>query len=469
MKKKRKKGISPAMTIMLCAIVLLTAVLCIMQYAKYQKKVADAEQKASLTENDGDNSGTQQNVDDAEQNTEKDTDTNTNTDANADANTDTDAAADGAPESDAAENEENTGESRNVPQTELERRVEEKLDEMTLEEKVAQMFIVTPDALTGVDGVTAAGETTRLALEQYPVGGLVYFEKNLNTSEKVQNMLSMTQEYSMNRIGVQTFLAVDEEGGTVRRISGKGDFQAELIGNMADIGATGEPNQAYETGKTIGTYLGALGFNLNFAPDADVLNSEDNAIWAKRSFGMDPEMVGQMVAAEVRGLQETGVLATLKHFPGHGSAETDSHKGMAVVDKSKEELLADDWVPFRAGIDAEAGMVMVGHISVPKVIGDNTPSSLSYRMVTEILRNELGYDGLVVTDALNMGAVTEQYSSSQAAAKAVMAGVDLILMPVDFQEAYQGVLDAVERESITPERIDASVRRILRVKMAWNA
>lgn len=438
MKKKRKRKMGLPAAIMICVIILLAAVLCVVLYAQGHKNQTSGKKTEDTGSNNADNEQT-------------------------DAGSDVDADLQ-VPEE--TENGEQTGGASSTADSELNAKIEEKIAQMTLEEKVAQLFIITPDALTGVDGVTAAGDTTKQALQQYPVGGLIYFEQNLDRTEQVKTMLENVQTYSVERIGLPAILVVDEEGGTVRRISGKGEFGIEAVPDMADIGASGDTDQAYETGKTIGTYLGELGFNLDFAPVADVLDAPDNAIWARRSFGMDSALDGQMVAAQVRGMQDAGVLATLKHFPGHGSARTDSHDGMAVVDKSKEELASSDWIPFQSGIEAGAGVVMVGHISVPAVIGDDTPSSLSYRMVTEILRNELGYTGVVVTDALNMGAVTQRYTSEAAAVKAVMAGVDMILMPADFSKAYYGILDAVNRESISEERINESLRRILRVKMA---
>lgn len=445
MKKKKKRSVGLAAGIMICAIVLLCGVLVMVTYAQKQKEppvFGDQEEQTEKTEpiqeiqpeqSGEDPSGTKPEISKAKQQ----------------------VAEDQKPE-DQASGRTGAADSR----------VEEKLKGMSLEEKVAQLFILTPEALTGAGKVTAAGEKTKEAIDRYPVGGLVYFEGNLNSPRQVQDMLSGVQEYAKERIGIPMFLAVDEEGGTVRRISGRSSFGIEKIPDMAEIGASGDDSQAYEVGKTIGGYLKELGFNLDFAPVADVLDSEDNSLWSRRSFGMDADLTGEMVAQEVRGMQEAGVLAAVKHFPGHGSARTDSHEGIAVVDKSWEELKESDIVPFAAGIEAGAQVVMAGHLSVPQVVGDDTPSSLSYRMITEILRNELGYEGLVVTDALNMGAVTDQYPAEKAAVKAVMAGADLLLMPEDFSLAYQGILDAVKRGSITERRLDESVKRILSVKFA---
>lgn len=336
---------------------------------------------------------------------------------------------------------------------------------MTLEQKVAQMFMVTPDALTGVDGVTAAGETTKNSYTQYPVGGLIYMAKNLTGTDQTTEMLSNMKAYSQEITGLPVFLGVDEEGGTVARIASNSAFGVTDVGNMSDIGATGDAQNAYNVGSTIGAYLNTLGFNMDFAPVADVLSNPDNTVVKDRSFGSDAQLVADMACQELLGLKEYGILGVVKHFPGHGATTEDSHDGMATVDKSLEELQANELVPFQKAIDNGAQVIMVGHISVPQVTGDDTPSSLSSVMVTNVLREQMGFDGIVITDALNMGAVAERYTSAEAAVAAVNAGVDIILMPEDFNAAYQAVLDAVADGTISEERINESVVRIVKVKL----
>lgn len=351
------------------------------------------------------------------------------------------------------------------PQT-LEEQVEQYLGDMTLEEKVAQLFVITPEAITHVETVTAAGETTRKAMEEYPVGGFVYMKANLVSESQTRKMLGNVQEYAQEITGLPVFLSVDEEGGTVARVAKNDGFSVEDVGDMADIGASGDTGKAYEVGETIGTYLSDLGFNLDFAPDADVLTNPDNAVIGVRSFGSDSQLVSDMVLAEMDGLSDAGVLSCVKHFPGHGGTAGDTHEGYAYTDKTLDELKAAELVPFAAAVEAEVPFVMVSHISVPQVIGDNTPSSLSETMVSEVLRDQLGYDGIVITDALNMGAIAENYSSSEAAVRALSAGVDMLLMPADFESAYNGVLQAVEDGTLSEARIDDSVRRILQVKLS---
>lgn len=342
--------------------------------------------------------------------------------------------------------------------------VEEIMERMTLEEKVLQLFMVTPEALTGVDEVYAAGAKTEESINRYPVGGIVYFKQNLRSPEQVTDMLTRTQKYFRDRIGVEAFLAVDEEGGQVARISGREEFGVASFPDMSEIGASGEPQRAYEVGDKIGTYLADLGFNMDFAPVADVLTNPENTVVARRSFGTDGAVTAAFSNEVVKGLQSHGVSAVLKHFPGHGGTAADSHEGYAATERTLEELTAEDFVPFKEGIDAGARFIMSGHIAAPAVTGDDTPTSLSSKMLTEILRQTMGYNGIIITDALNMGAVTSSYSSAEAAVKALQAGNDMLLMPENFQEAYQGVLAAVHDGRLSEERIDQSVERILKVK-----
>ena len=339
------------------------------------------------------------------------------------------------------------------------------LESMTLEEKVCQLFMITPEALTGVGTVVQAGTSTKNAIDQYPVGGLIYFSQNLQDPGQTRTMLANTQQYAKERTGFPIFLSVDEEGGQVARVGSNPAFGVEKIGNMSDVGSRGDTQEAYEVGSTIGAYLSDLGFNMDAAPDTDVLTNPDNQVVKYRSFSSDPQLVTEMAASELKGLNEQGIIGMYKHFPGHGGTTDDSHEGYAYVDDTLEELKSGAFVPFQDGIDNGIQVIMVSHISCPNVTGDNTPATLSKMMITDILRNDMGFDGMVITDAMNMGAITARYSSSEAAVAALNAGVDMLLMPEDFQSAYQGVLDAVKDGTVSEERIDESVQRILEVKL----
>lgn len=339
------------------------------------------------------------------------------------------------------------------------------LESMTLEEKVCQLFMITPEALTGVGTVVQAGTSTKNAIDQYPVGGLIYFSQNLQDPGQTRTMLANTQQYAKERTGFPIFLSVDEEGGQVARVGSNPAFGVEKIGNMSDVGSRGDTQEAYEVGSTIGAYLSDLGFNMDAAPDTDVLTNPDNQVVKYRSFSSDPQLVTEMAASELRGLNEQGIIGMYKHFPGHGGTTDDSHEGYAYVDDTLEELKSGAFVPFQDGVDNGIQVIMVSHISCPNVTGDNTPATLSKMMITDILRNDMGFDGMVITDAMNMGAITARYSSSEAAVAALNAGVDMLLMPEDFQSAYQGVLGAVKDGTVSEERIDESVRRILELKL----
>lgn len=353
--------------------------------------------------------------------------------------------------------------SQNIP--DKTDKVQQIVDSMSLEEKVAQLFLVQPEAIVDIGTATAAGDATKQAINKTPVGGFVYFSDNLQSEQQVQDMLRNVQKYSEDRIGLPAFLSVDEEGGTVARVASTGRFDVADVGDMAKIGASGDVQQARQAGETIGSYLSELGFNLDFAPDADVLTNPDNTVVKKRSFGSDPQVVSDMSLAVAQGLAQHQVYSVYKHFPGHGATAGDTHQGYAYTDKTLDELKQSELIPFENAIQNNAAFIMAAHISAPRVTGDDTPASLSKTMITDILRGQMGYDGIVVTDAMNMGAVTEQYTSAQAAVKALQAGADLVLMPEDFQEAYQGVLDAVKDGTLTEQRINESVTRIVKVKV----
>ena len=352
----------------------------------------------------------------------------------------------------------------------LEAAVQETLDRLTLEEKVAQLFVITPESLAGTDSDAAyAGEATRNAFDTYPVGGLIYMGENLLSRDQAEEMLSETRTISRDRIGLTPFLCVDEEGGTVARISGVEGFDIEAYPDMSEVGASGDPERARSIGTEMGEYLRDLGFNVDFAPVADVLTNSENTVVKDRSFGTDPETVSAMTAAFTEGLQSQGVLGCYKHFPGHGGTAADSHQGYAYADATLEDLRQTDLVPFRDGAERQVPFIMVGHISLPNATAEDLPASLSPEIVTGVLREEIGYEGIVITDGMNMGAISQNYSSADGAVLAIEAGVDMILMPVSFREAYHGILEAVESGRISRERLDQSLRRILRVKLGYLA
>lgn len=336
---------------------------------------------------------------------------------------------------------------------------------MTLEDKIAQMFIITPDALTGFGGVTAAGDTTKDWYNKRPVGGMIYSASNLKDAEQTKAMLTNMQGFAMERTGLPVFLSVIEEGGSVTRIAGNAGFSVTDVGTMHAVGETGDTQNAYNAGTVIGTYLAELGFNLNYAPVADLQVEGDTMSLGDRTFGADANAVADMVSAELQGMESMGVYGAVKFFPGVG---LDAGSGSVVSNRTAEELLAQELVPFRRVVDEGASFVVVGHAALPQVTGDNVPASLSPAVVTDLLRGQLGYNGIVVTDAMSAGVVTGTYNSDTAAVMAVTAGVDMILLPADYETAYNGLLAAVNNGTISEERINESVVRIVRVKLEMN-
>ena len=327
---------------------------------------------------------------------------------------------------------------------------------MTLREKLCQLMIVRPEVLTGESPVTAAGETTRLALETYPVGGLIYSVDNLVTQEQTREMITNTQSYSK----LPLFISADEEGGNVGRLMYKlGTTWVNSMYSYKDQGA----DTAYSNAKTIGTDMVSCLFNTDFAPVADVWTNPDNTVIGDRAYSDDFEQAAELVASAVRGFTDAGVVCCLKHFPGHGDTSTDTHEGAAVVSKSLDELRAGEFLPFVSGIEAGADMVMIGHITVTSV--DPEPATISKAIITDVLRGELGWDGVVISDSLDMGALAG-YDNGEVCVKFLEAGGDILLGIPDIETALTALEAAVTDGRLTESRIDESVQRVLELKIS---
>ncbi len=333
---------------------------------------------------------------------------------------------------------------------------------MTLEEKVAQLFIITPEALTGYAQVVKAGSSTEAALKQYPIGGLIYFSQNIQNEEQLKEMLENTVQYSK----YLPFLAVDEEGGAVSRIANS-SIHVDTYDDLNILGQTMSETGARTMGSTIGAYLSEFGFNLDLAPVADILIDEASPL-KNRILSSDAEKVSLLTTAMMSGIQEQEVSSCMKHFPGIGSVSEDSHDTLPTTDRTIDEMRGEEFLPFASAIEAGVDMIMIGHIAAPAITGNSEPVSLSNIMVTNVLRKELGFEGVIITDSLQMDAITDSYSSDQAAVKAIEAGVDMLLMPEDFEEAYQGILTAVQNGTISEERINESVHRIFCLKYKYT-
>ena len=335
---------------------------------------------------------------------------------------------------------------------------------LSLEQRVCQLFVVRPEDIVDVGTVVAAGEATREALRRRPVGGICYFGRNLEDPDQVRRMLANVESFSEEAVGLPILRAVDEEGGTVARVASNPAFGVANVGDMRSVGAGGDADAAGAAAETVAAYLADLGFNLDFAPVADVAPA--GSVMGRRSFGDDPDLVASMVAAQVRGFAGRGVGCCAKHFPGIGYASGDSEVEPISLDGTVDDLAARELVPFAAAVAAGVPMVMVGHLSCAGVTGTDEPASLSSAVVGDLLRGRLGFSGVAITDSLGMGAVTARRTPAEAAVAALEAGQDLILMPADFESALQGVLDAVSSGRIDEGRIEDSLRRVVALKLA---
>ena len=362
------------------------------------------------------------------------------------------------------------------------------IDKMTLEQKVAQLFVVSPETLTGVDSVQYAGDMTYQALQDYPVGGIVFAKDNIDSSSQFGTMTDNLQSYSEEISGLPLFLAAAEEGGSAS-VLGNNDNLDEYYENsysddgsdyssssansvhsgapsMSEIGRKDDSTNAYEAGKSIGSLMSAYGLNLDLAPVADVLSGNSTGI-GNRTFGTDAQTVSDMALEVIRGIQEEDVNAAMKYFPGYGAASSNM-SGFPVINSSLDELKKKEFLPYSNAIAQGMDFVMVGHISVSNVTGDDTPASLSEKMISEVLRKDLGFKGIVMTDYLNDKTIVKNYGAADAAVKAIQAGADLLLEPDDLEAAYEGVLKAVKKGDITEDRLDESIYRILRVKLSMQ-
>lgn len=343
------------------------------------------------------------------------------------------------------------------------------LEAMTLEEKVGQLFMVTPGTLglpqikapmeaLSQEQLTQMENAIREIFAKYPVGGIVQFAADLYSPEQITAYNALLQKAAE----IPLFLGIDEEGGTVARLANHSAFDLPQYQSAGAVGASGNPEDALKMGQTIGAYLQEYGFNMDFAPVADVNTNPNNPVIGNRSFSSHCNVAGQMAKAMAQGLEEQGIVPVFKHFPGHGDTAQDSHEEVAYSNKTLEELQACEFIPF-SGL-TENQCVMVGHIALPEVTGDMTPATLSSEIVTGLLREKLGFRGLILTDSMVMEAITDNYSSAEASLLALEAGCQIILQPADFPSAFAGVVKAVEAGTFPEEQLNAVVLQILRFK-----
>ncbi|UAJ80103.1 glycoside hydrolase family 3 C-terminal domain-containing protein [Leifsonia sp. ZF2019] len=332
---------------------------------------------------------------------------------------------------------------------------------MSLEEKVGQLFVIDVSSYS-----LTSGEKQKI--KDFRPGGIMYFGSNLKDPEQIAEFSNQLQEAAAEKNKtkrIPLLIATDQEpGADVVRAPG-----TQLPSNMA-LGASSESISDVETAAHItGSELRAMGINQNFAPVVDVNTNPKNPVIGTRSFGDDPDQVSALASKQVAVFQgEENTIATAKHFPGHGDTSTDSHTNLPVIDRSREDLEKNDLPPFRAAIDAGVGVIMTAHIAVPSIDPTRAPATLSKPIISGLLRGELGFDGVVVTDALNMAGVQSQDPKKSVVVSALEAGVDQLLMPPSLQAARDSIIDAVHSGELSEERINQSVRRILKLKDRFN-
>ena len=352
--------------------------------------------------------------------------------------------------------------------------VEAMLKKMTLREKVGQMFFVRVESLDPSIEWTTYDDLANLKNQEitmkmrkvnhdYPVGGIILYAWNIEDETQLASIIKQVRSLNGSPL-----LCIDEEGGRVSRIANNPNFHVKKYESMAAIGATGDPKNAYECGNTIGTYLKRYDFDIDFAPVADVNTNPDNIIIGPRAFSDDPAVAAPMVTNYLQGLKDAGITGCIKHFPGHGDTTNDTHSGYVQSLKTWDEMNQCEMVTFRAGIQWGCQLIMTAHIAVPNVTGTNIPSTLSSVVLQDKLRGELGYQNIIITDGMEMGAITMHYTSGEAAVGSIKAGVDIVLGPRDFTEAFDAVIAAVNNGTLSEERINQSVRRILTLRYAMK-
>ncbi len=343
----------------------------------------------------------------------------------------------------------------------LEEKVERVLAGLSLEEKIGQMFLVDFSQLGGSSS-TSVNERIKSRLSSYPVGGVVFRPENVVSKDQVTSFIRELQENAP----VPMFIAVQEEGGSGSVLGSREDLELPQLYDASDYGESKDAKRAQTDAGNMARALKELGFNMNLAPVADVVLDPEKSILGKRAFGSDAMTVRQMAEGQILGIQQEGVSSVMKYFPGQGGIAQSTQDGYGETDRSKEEMRAREWLPYLAGISAGVDGIMMSNISAPALTdGERTPSALSSKVVSRILREELGYYGMVISAPLSEQAVTRYYSSSEAVFKAIDAGVDVMLMPGSLDGTYAAVESAVKNGGISMDRIDLSVKRILAVKV----
>lgn len=353
---------------------------------------------------------------------------------------------------------------------EIDLKVKDLMSKMTVEEKIGQLFMIDFRTWNG-QNFTKMNQEVSKVISDFKLGGIILFAENIESAEQTTRLCAELQNSISNK-EIPLFIGIDQEGGIVSRLS----MGTNLSGNMS-VGASASKDIAYEYGKILGEELKALGININFAPSFDVNSNPSNPVIGTRAISSSPSLVSSIGIEIVRGMGENNIIAGVKHFPGHGDTKIDSHIGLPRVDKTREELEGLEFVPFRENIK-NLDIVMTAHIQYPQIEKDKNddvylPATLSDDLITGVLRNDMDFDGVVITDAMNMGAISDNFNNVESIKIAINAGVDIILMPTTlastkditkFENIINNLVSSVESNEISVERLNKSVERILKLK-----
>jgi beta-N-acetylhexosaminidase len=337
--------------------------------------------------------------------------------------------------------------------------IDKKIATMSIEDKVAQLFVIDLYTVNQTSSVLAVTPSIEAFMTEYPVGGIILFSDNVDSADQTKKLISDLQANA----SIPLFISIDEEGGLVSRIGSK-NIGVDHLPNAATLPSDYSSSQVQTMARTLGQQLASFGINMNFAPVLDVNTNPNNPVIGPRAFSSDPNIVGEYGTAFMQGLLSENILAVGKHFPGHGDTTTDSHLERTSIDHTLDELRHVEWLPFQQTIDAGIPVIMTGHIHTPNITQDDLPASLSKAMTTDYLRGELGFNGVVITDSLRMNAIADFYEASEVGILVLEAGGDLILLPDNFQAAYEGMIKDLDSGRLTEERVDLSLRRIFALK-----